>query len=946
MTAFLRQVAAHYFAEGGTDRLCFVFPNRRAVVFFRKYLAECVAESGKPLLEPGMFTMNDFFYRITGASPSGQVALLLELYDCYRALNPAHETLDEFIFWGGVLLSDFNDIDKYLVRPDALFANVAEFREMQDGYDYLDEKQLAAIRQFVSHFRTGGRYKDEFRKIWDILLPLYRSFGERLRSKGLSYEGQVYRELAERLREEAVSDVVGKSFPSAEKFVFVGLNALNECEKLLMRKLRNAGLAEFCWDYSSSMIKDPHNRSSFFLASNVEEFPQAFALDPEGLRLPEISVLSVPSASGQAKQLPAILESMGAHGIETAVVLPDESQLLPVLNSIPAHISDINVTMGYPMSSSGLWSLMNNVAALQMHLRQKDGRWYFYRETVWALFSDSLFRAASTEEDEAAAAEIRQKAGYYISEEQLSGTELFRLIFRAVAKNPGVPDPEVISRLEEYQLEVIGGLAPRLRGDADMAVELDFAREYHQLVSGLRRFRLELLPSSYFRLLGSLASAMTVPFKGEPLSGLQIMGPLETRALDFENLVVLNCNEGTFPRRSVASSFIPPELRRGFGLPTYEFQDAVWAYYFYRMIQRAEKVWLLYDSRTEGVRAGEESRYIKQLELLFDLKLRRFVAKAPISRNSVETEIAKTDDDLARLHGTRLSASTLKDYLNCQVKFYYRCVKGLSKPDEVEDALDAGQTGSVFHKTMEELYTVPGGILKRDYLKSLLSGDTVKNKVRALVMEKLGSFEVTGKNLIYEDMICRYALQVIRRDLELMASAGKDSLRILGLEHRRRMTLGGFSFVGYIDRLDSLTPGELRIVDYKTGRVTDDDFIINSDNAARVVDNLFGPDNKKRPNIALQLYLYDRLMTSGTSSDSSLPPEKASTKRIVNSIYQTQRLFVKPVENVELDPGFNALMEERLLSTLDELADASRPFRRTDDADTCKYCDFKTICGR
>ena len=946
MTPFLRQVAGHYFSEGRLGGSCFVFPNRRALVFFRKYLIEFVKQSGQPLLEPELYTMNDFFYRITGSSPSGQVALLLELYGCYRELNPAHESLDEFIFWGGVLLSDFNDIDKYLVRPEALFTNVAEFREMQDGYDYLDEKQLAAIRQFVSHFRTGGRYKDEFRRIWDILLPLYRSFGERLRSKGLSYEGMVYRELAGRLREEAAPDVLKDSFPDTQKFVFVGLNALNECEKLLMRRLRNAGMAEFCWDYVSPMIRDPHNRSSFFMESNVAEFPQAFRPDPDGLPEPEVNVLSVPSATGQAKQLPAILESLGAHGIETAVVLPDETQLLPVLNSIPRHISDINVTMGCPMNTSGLWSLMNNVAALQMHLRQKDGKWYFYREMVWAVFADSVFRAASNEEDTAAAAEVRQNAGYYIGEDQLSRTELFRLVFRAVVKNPGAADAGAVRQLQDYQLGIISGLAPRLMSAGGMALELDFAKEYYQLTMGLRAFSLELQPSSYFRLQASLAAAIAVPFKGEPLKGLQIMGPLETRALDFENLVILNCNDGVFPRRSVASSFIPPELRRGFGLPTYEFQDAVWAYYFYRMIQRAGKVWLLYDSRTEGVKSGEESRYIKQLELLFGLKLKRLVAKAPVSRNDESSEIAKTEEDMGVLKEVRLSASSLKDYLNCQAKFYYRCIKSLSRPDEVEDSLDAGQIGSVFHQAMQEFYTVPGGVLTLEYLKTLLTGDAVKTKVRGLVMQKLNSFEVAGKNLIYEDMICRYVSQVVRRDIELLESMGKDSLRILGLEHRRRMRFGGFDFVGYIDRLDSLTPGELRIVDYKTGKVTDDDFIIDESNAAKVVENLFGPDNRKRPNIALQLYLYDKLMTEGSSSDGSVPPEAVAGKKIANSIYQTQRLFVRPVENVELNDEFNSLMDGRLLALLDELADPSKPFRRTDDPDTCKYCDFKTICGR
>ena len=365
------------------------------------------------------------------------------------------------------------------------------------------------------------------------------------------------------------------------------------------------------------------------------------------------------------------------------------------------------------------------------------------------------------------------------------------------------------------------------------------------------------------------------------------------------------------------------------------------------MIQRASRVWMLFDSRTEGVSSGEESRYIKQLEMLFDVRVRRFVAKAPISGFDGGGAIEKTDEDVQKLRRTNLSASTLKDYLNCQAKFYYHCVKGLAKPDEAEDALDAGQIGSVFHKAMQELYTVPDGLLRLDYLKPLLRGRAVKDKVRTLIMEKLHSFEVAGKNLIYEDMICRYVTQVIRRDVELLESMGKDSMRILGLEHRRRMKIDGFGIVGYIDRLDSLTPGEIRVVDYKTGRVTDDDFLIDEDNAEEIVDKLFGPDNRKRPNIALQLYLYDRLLLEGVATDGAgVTAEVAAGKKIVNSIYQTQRLFVNPVESVELNPVFNSLMAGRLQELLAEIADTSVPFRRTEDTDSCKYCDFKTICGR
>ena len=939
MDPFLLQVARHYFTSGGVERLCFIFPNRRSEVFFRKYLGGLVRDSGSPLMSPRVCTMKDFFYGAAGVQEADQITLLLELYDCYCALNPQHESLDDFIFWGGVLLSDFNDVDKYLVRAESLFANISDLRKMQDSYEYLEPQQEEAIRRFISHFRTGGRYKDEFRKIWDILLPLYRSFNRRLAAEGLAYEGQVYRSLAERLPDESVVDVLGTRLGDVDKYVFVGLNALNECEKRLMRKMRDASLAEFCWDYSSSMIRDPHNKSSFFMADNVLEFPQAFIPDEDKpLGLPQINVLSIPSSVGQAAQLPQILDRLDARGIETAVVLPDESLLLPVLNSIPENITDINVTMGYPMKGSGLWSLMSEISALQMHIRRKEGEWYFYHKQVWAIFSNSVFKSVISEEGMKTVEDIRKEAHYYIPMSGFSGDPVLRLIFRPVVTSPGEADPDQTGRIAVYQQEVLSGIAPLLKDVPDMALELDFAAEYYRAVGKLSRRPLAVLPQTWFRLLDRMVGGAAVPFRGEPLKGLQIMGPLETRALDFDNLIILSCNEGVFPRRSVSSSFIPAELRRGFGLPSYEYQDAVWAYYFYRMIQRASRVWMLLDSRTEGIRSGEESRYIKQLEMHFGLQVKRFVANAAIGKNIEPDSIPKTEDDIRTLREQcNLSASALQNYLSCPAKFYYHSVKGLKAKEEVAETLDSGMVGSVFHEAMQVLYSVPSGTLDRQHLKELLKADTILDTVHSLIMKQLNSFEVAGRNLIFEDMICRYVRKTVESDLQLLDGSGADNIRILGLELKKTARIGGFRFIGYIDRLDSISPGEVRIVDYKTGKVTDNDFIITEDNAAEVVDLLFGPDNVKRPKIALQLYLYDRFISSD-------PAFRGCS--LVNSIYQTSRLFVKSVENVRLNDTFNALMEERLGALLEEIADCSVPFRRTSDAETCGYCDFKSICGR
>ena len=924
MTPFLKQVARHYYTGAGVDicRLCFIFPNRRALRFFEHYLGEEIASgSGGPVLSPQLFTMNDFFYRTVGARPSDRIFLLLELYKCYSALNPEAEPLDDFIFWGDTLLGDFDDIDKYLVNPEHLFANVSELKDMQDDWSWLSPAQREAVERFTRHFLTPGSVKEGFLRIWRILLPLYRNFNEALRKQGCSYEGMVYRELAERLAEESAADLMGARHPYSARFIFIGLNALNECEKALLRKMHRAGLCEFCWDYRSEYIKDFNNKSSLFLKDFTIEFPSSFEPDPEGLPQAEFNVISVPGGIAQAKMLPGIFARCKPDpGIETAVVLPDEKMLIPVLNSIPEHIGKLNVTMGYPISGSQLWSLLGDLSALQLHLRQKDGQWHFYHRPLWAVLSNSIVRTVLPEETSARLEELRGRRLFYIPEIALKGDSVLETLFRPVVTE-NAPDPAQVRRICLWLQDVLTVLAPALKQEADMQMEIDFAKICHESLGGLLKSELALLPQSLFRLVTQLLSPATVPFEGEPLEGLQIMGPLELRAMDFDNLIILNFNEGVFPRRSVSASFIPPELRRGFGLPTYEYQDAVWAYYFYRMIQRASRVWMVYDSRTEGLKGGEPSRYLYQLEMHFGVKVNHFEALSPLGRGSDSNEIPKTAGQLERLHGSYLSASAVKTYLDCPVKFFYSKVEALKAEKELSESLDPGMLGTVLHETMCELYPA-GSVLDKQFLAALLKDKArIRPVVEKNIRVQLGSFEITGRNLVFADVVCSYVEAVLKADLKQVETTGP--IRILGVEQEEKMTIGGFRFIGYIDRLDSLSPGTLRVVDYKTGRVEPADLHFDDKTAAV-------------PQIGLQLYLYKRLIEG-----------KAGGAGISGAIYQPASLMSGgPVAEHSLDEVFCARMESELGAVLENISDLNQAWQRTEDRGKCSFCDFRAICGR
>ncbi len=648
--------------------------------------------------------------------------------------------------------------------------------------------------------------------------------------------------------------------------------------------------------------------------------------------------MSVASSAGQAKLAPEILRrSDTSNPVETAFVLPDENLLMPLLGSIPSEYESINVTMGCPLTGGAIYSLMASVAAMQHRLREKAGEWYFYHREVRSIFSNSLFRAVLTPKEEEVVKKVKKGTKYYIPQGDLQGGPLLDRLFRPVVRAPKDPSREQNRHIAGYLSDIVSYIGWKLRGVESMLLELDFAKRYLQSLNLLADIDLDILPTTWLHLLDELLSGEAVPFRGEPLEGLQVMGPLETRALDFRNLVLFSANEGSFPRRSSSASFIPPELRKGFGLPTYEYQDSVWAYYFYRMIQRAEHVWLVYDSRTEGLKTGEESRYIKQLEYYYQVPQERFVATAGMQLAPLEDEIRKTPEAIEAIRSGELSASTLQSYLYCPAKFYYQFVEHLQQEDEVAESMDAGSLGTVFHSVMEALYDPLSRVTVADLDGMLSDRKALKALVREKIMEKMQTIDVTGRDLVVEEVILEYVVQTLKHDRRLLLEAGSPGFDILYLEYKMTCPFEGFRLKGYADRIDSYKNGEVRIVDYKTGKVEQEDIDINDDNAADIVEKLFGPANQGRPKIALQLYIYSLLTQEY---------EKTKGRPLVNSIYSVRRMFTEPLQDRPQSHEFARLTRERLKDLLAEMTDPAVPFRRTEELSTCSYCDFKMICGR
>ncbi len=960
MTPFLKQVARKYFNPSeSTDRNCYIFANRRSLLFFRKYYSEQVSGARKTVFCPQMITIADFIYKASGKTPADKIDLLLCLYDCYKKLTDTCESLDEFLFWGEMILSDFGDVDKYLIDAGSIFTNVADFKKIQGNpRDYLDSEQIKALESFVTCLQVGrdGKYKESFRKTWEILLPLYTSFKESLEKQGKAYDGMVYRALAELARKEGMTDILKKSFPDAGQFVFIGLNAPTDSELAILRAMKKEGLAKFCWDYSSKWIKDPANKSSFFLRDHVLQFGQDMDPDPEGLGEPEINVLSVPSSIGQCKQLGGIfrhtcIDGEGnpyVPGIETAIVLPEENLLIPTLNALPEEIEKINVTMGYPMSGSLISALVDNICSMQMHVRTaSDGTVSFYHKQVYDIFANPLVKQTICEKEAQVIENVKSSHKHYIPREELASQdgELLNAIFTPAISAAANADASQIHGLCAYLKNVVEKTALLIKGKENDSIELDFAKEYYSAIESLDDFNLEIIPATFFRLLSNLVRRSSVPFKGEPLQGLQIMGPLETRALDFENVIILSCNDGVFPRHNASESFIPAELKRGFGLPSHEYQDALWAYYFYRLIQRAKKVWMILStSNDQKIGSIEESRYIKQLELGFGVKINRYVSTSAIKAGQDYHDIKKSPEHIARLtaDGKFLSASALKDYLNCQAKFYYSHIEGLAKPDEVKENLDPGMLGTVFHAVMQDLYSGKSEYSLPEIRKIRKDTARIEDSVNRHIAEQLHTDLLTGRTLIDKHLILQYVDKTLETD-EAQLSVKGEKLHILGLEKSVYANFNGFKFIGKIDRIDSFTAGTVRIVDYKTGKVNDKEKAGEITDA--IIASIFGKTSKTRPQISLQMLLYDLLIKDSDKADIK---ERFKGKNLENVIYQPSALFVNndPMCCKTNDDTLEKFRKE-LNVCLDEIRDTSGYWEKTGDTNnTCKYCDFRTICGK
>lgn len=1053
---FLRQVALHYLNAPLLARRTLVFPSKRAEKFFLFHLSSLAKEGGQPLFAPRTTTVNEF---ILSQKPEYQILdktdLLFRLYDCRTAMQAyagedEEQSLEDFLFWGNIILSDFDLIDRNLVDAYQLYRNIEGLKELEDIHlDFLDDETKKYLAQYLkgfvdnSHMSEDDRdtYRRRFLHFWSSLYDLYCGFRESLPLEGgthFTYEGYVYRAVAEDrtlvpcLRERYTQEIEEEGIAP---IVFVGLFDLSESEKVFFRQLKGSGLAEFFWDREVQVVQDCNHPASKILAKHIEllgavDSPYHGKVKPRGgYYLPQsVEVYTTASTVTQVKALRQILDRAKVpNDIRAAIVLPDEQLLVPTVSSIPLEYDKLNITLGYPLNRTSVSTLINR----WLRLLPTSYKGHYTIPNIVNLLSLHLLTEFYPGLHTLNTA-LRKQRNYTLSAKWIVEQYLPHLASRKANRGDTQASEEILRTREileillmpqedaigflrqlEYLLDLIAvpmverdrmqsrEAESRVEGEAILSADaseglidtrnvkisfdLNFLMHYQRLVRRLRGLVEKhdyafLSREGAVQLLEGLSRNHTIPFKGDPLEGLQIMGLLESRSLHFPYIIYLTAQEGNLPRRKHNSTFIPHILRYAYRLPSPEFNEAVESYRFYQTIAQSEKVILLIGQKDSLGGKGEESRYIAQLEKLYGLDVKRItvdmhpkpIAPQPIIVNKDADPLIRErldawlspSDQLEVSEGVKaLSASRLNTYLQCPLRFYFENIKGLSTDEDVTELLSGGAFGDVLHATLAgKIYNVePYTEITEDYIRRKFLGRG-EDYIRSLVRETYIEYFSQEGNKREPNSLDEHYIQIIALSIiSILEYDASHSPFVYLYSEREFYSLIPFEqdgkiryvrFKGFIDRLDEYSDGNtapcLRILDYKTG----EDKVGQDVSIAKIFENPLGYK------ATIQTLLYCELLLSGEAYHQykSLGKVPCARLDLRPNLFVTRKMMSEgdkytPSIIINKTPleDYRDIREEYLNflgDKLSQLFDETSPFVQCEDVNTCTYCPFKAICRR
>ncbi len=977
MTPFLKELAEHLLKKypEQLDQVTVVFPNIRAGLFFKKYLSELI---DRPIWSPHILSLEDFIKSHSSLQLLDKLSLVFRLYEVYKKHNPKEEGFDRFMYWGDLLLKDFDDIDKYAINAKVLFTDLARQKELDSTFDYLSEEQKNSILEFWKSFEGDPSLQQKsFRQVWNTLYTIYEEFKLILKKEGLAYQGMLYAEVTEQLQAEQLSY-------GYEKVVFAGFNALNNREEQLITLFIENRDAEVFWDVDAYYVDDEVQEAGLFFRKYrskkafSESFPPVLPSHlSNGSSKKKIDIIGVPLSVGQSKllgqQWRERLEGAGLSDMEkTVVVLPDETLLFSVLHSIPEEVDSINVTMGFPLQGTPLYQFFEHLLALQQHIRTQNNAAHFYHRDVLILLKHPYLRDYNSELASKNIRAIESENKIYLSNDDIFEDEqLYSIIFQEVSKGNAIFDYLIdillyVTTGNEQEEDVSQKDRPMDSDIFEQEYAYFFYTQLNRLKDIIGQQKIHLDLNGFIRLFRQVMQSVRLPFTGEPLKGLQVMGVLETRNLDFEQVYVLSMNEDIFPASGKLHSFIPYNLRKAYGLPTYDQQDAIYAYLFYRLLQRAEKITLLYNTESGLNIGGEMSRFLLQLMYSDDFSVRRYLLSNTIELREVKEIIIRKDEavlhDLNRFvlndgeSAKRLTPSALNLYLSCRLRFYFRYVARIYEADTVTEEIDPMAFGNLLHKTMELVYERfigekgSGHIMKEDIgtLTGMVDTVLVQAFKEHYGIKEYRPFQFEGRNVIAKAIIRKFALKVLEIDREyapfeiLGLELGEKEGEALTLDFPIENGQRNIGMRGIIDRVDR-KGSRVRVLDYKTGK---------DNKRMGTVASLFDREDDKRNKAAMQTLYYAYLY---------LENYPAAEGEIMPGVYNSKEMFKESFDmrlEKKVSPNKNSyapvndvrpLLDEfkmGLRDLLEEIFDATVPFDQTDDKKSCLTCPYRNICHR
>lgn len=948
MKSFHEQLVDHISSSYELSELkdhCFIFPTKRGGLFFKRALQ--AQHQTQDFMFPVLYSIEEFVETLTGMTITDELTLLFELYKVYqkedRQANGKESELqfDDFYAWGKIILKDYDEIDRYLADAKKIYSSLQNIKEIDFVFGQTDE-----FREIVSRYRTlterleKTKLLTEFKRIWENVGKVYEVYQEQLIKQEKAYGGMLYRNLANVLANEDIDH-------RFKQYHFCGFNALSKSEEVIFDALYKAQKAQLYWDVDNYYLNDPKEEAGDFIRVYMQKWEQSVAFDANSLESPkQVSVHAIPQSIGQvhlAAQQVTNLLSKGVQPEKTAIVLADEKLLVPLLYALPMAEHKVNVTMGYPLRSTVVFDFLLGFMDVMLKSRINEGDRVFHLYDLKPLISNAYAAVFDNE--------LYDRVHQWSISEKRTKITLNELKVLLKAK-----ELEALFQVESNWSSIYQGLKVYLTSVFYHFKESNSGQTDQEfiyfLLKSLNQFNDYLVDKEGFslklikKILQEYFRSVKVPFEGEPVQGVQVMGFLETRTLDFEHVVVVSANEGKIPAGRSLNSYIPFGLRRVFSLPTFEEQDAIYAYHFKRLIQRAEDVHFVYDNSTSGDSTGEKSRFIlQQLKLYqsldhYQVQELQYEGQTDGLAGEVKVEVQKSQEVQDLLQRFTLEASeaflsptSLSTYINCPLQFYLRHVARFKELEAVEEDIDARNLGNVVHRVLELLYLdKEGQEVDAEQIKQL------RPKVEKLLEKTLEEEKIvqsnqtlTGKDRVTKQIMLQVIQKVLNQDIE------DAPFEVVGLER------SGYEYLvdvdggkkarvsGTIDRMDKKND-VLRIIDYKTGKA---DFISSRNkDLDDILDEYFeDPDVKS----GFQAYLYAQL----TRPHYQLPTKVGIT--VLKKLNEgTKWLNAGKTLGEDEMEGFG----QRLDTMVKEIFDPNVPFVQTEDPKRCKFCDFKKICRR